>query len=130
MFLSRLNDTQRRSFMALVTKMALADGKVAPEEVDVMEDIALALGQTDPVPADEIYGATNIEPFDTVESRIITVLGMLMVAYSDHKFHVDESTVLMDTIKAFDLPESKLESLKAWANKQADLMNEFHELIS
>lgn len=130
MFLSRLNDAQRRSFMALVTKMALADGKVAPEEVAVMEDIASTLGQTEPVPADQIYGATDIEPFDTDESRIITILGMLIVAYSDHKFHVDESTVLMQTIEAFDLSDDKLASLKTWANKQADLVNEFHELIS
>jgi len=129
MFLSSLNDAQRKSFMALVTKMALADGKVAPEEVAVLEDIAFAFGKTERVPADEIYGATNIKPFDTEKSRVVTVLGMLVVAYSDSKFHVDESTVLRETINAFALPEEKLSALKAWARKQADLTNELHDLI-
>lgn len=129
MFLSRLTDPQRQSFMALVTKMALADGKVAPEEVAVLDDIAHALGNPDPVSAEEIFGSINIEPFDTEESRILTVLGMLVVAYADYNFHVDESTVLDETITAFALPDSKLNALKVWATKQADLMNELHDLI-
>jgi uncharacterized tellurite resistance protein B-like protein len=129
MYLTRLNEAQRKSFMALVTKMALADGKVSPEETTVLEDIADALGQTEPVPAEEIYGATNIAPFDTHQSRMVTLLGMLVVAYSDRKFHIDESTVLSETIKAFDIPETKLNDLKEWARKQADLLNDFHGLI-
>ncbi len=115
--------------MALVTKMAMADGKVAPEESEVLEDIAHALGDPEPVSAEEIFGSVNIDPFDTDESRIITVLGMLVVAYADYNFHVDESTVLNDTIRAFSIPETKLNALKVWATKQADLMNELHELV-
>jgi len=129
MFLSRLTEPQRQSFMALVTKMALADGKVAPEEVAILDDIAHALGNPEPVSAEEIFGAINIEPFDTEESRILTILGMLVVAYADYNFHVDESTVLDDTIRAFSIPDSKLNALKVWATKQADLMNELHDLI-
>lgn len=129
MFLSRLNEAQRRSFMALVTKMAMADGKVAAEEVKILEDIGRELGQTKPVPADEIFGATNIEPFDTDESRLLTVLGMLMVAFSDHKFHVNESTVLAETIEAFQIDDQKVEALKSWSKSQAELINKFHELI-
>ncbi len=130
MFLSHLNEIQRRSFMALVTKMALADGKVAPEEVAVLDDIAHALGNPKPVPAEEIYGAINITPFDTEKSRFITILGMLVVAYSDHKFHVDESTVLSETIEAFGIADAKLVPMKTWAQKQADLINELYDLIN
>ena len=129
MYLNRLNEIQRKSFMVLVTKMALADGKVSAEETVVLKDIADALGQTEPVPAEEIFGATNTEPFDTHQSRVITLLGMLVVAYSDSKFHVDESTVLAETIKAFDISQAKLNVLKEWARKQAELLNDFHGLI-
>ncbi len=129
MFLNRLSPLQRRSFLALVTKMALADGKVAPQEVSVLEDFSRLLGQTEPIPAEEIYGATNIEPFDTEDSRIITVLGMLMVAYSDQNFHVDESAVIAETVKAFAIPTDRFESLKGWVQSYGDLMDAADKLI-
>jgi len=49
MFMSRLNDAQRRSFLALTTKMALADGKVKPEEIALLEELAHAFGQDTPI---------------------------------------------------------------------------------
>ena len=129
MFLSRLDKAQRRSFLALVTKMAMADGKVAPEETQILNDIGHMLGQTAAVPADEIFGETNIEPFDSEQSRIITVLGMLMVAYSDKNFHVDESSVLVETVNSFGIGPEKFYELKTLAENQANLYHDIREII-
>jgi len=130
MFMSRLNDAQRRSFLALTTKMALADGKVKPEEVALLEELAHAFGQKTPVPADEIYGMTNAEPFDTRESRVITLVGMLVIAFADDHFHVDESAVVTETAKAFEIEDEELNAMKQWAARQADLLHDLHKFFA
>lgn len=68
MFVGKLNEAQRRSFMALATKMALADAQVKPEEVEVLEEFTALFGGDMKVPADEIYGPTNVAAFDTRKS--------------------------------------------------------------
>ena len=128
-FVGRLNDEQRRSFMALATKMALADAKVQPEEVLILEDFTSVFGSDVKIPGDEVYGPTNVEAFDTLQSRKIALLGMLAVAYSDSHFHVDESTVLSDTAALFELDGQELHKMKTWAQRAAALFRDFHEMV-
>ena len=128
MFVGKLNEAQRRSFMALVMKMALADAQVKPEEVDVLEEFSAVFGPDLKIPPEEIYGATNVDAFDTRESQVIALLGMLVVAFSDKHFHVDESTVLTDAAAAFGITGPELLKMKTWAERAARLYGEFTAL--
>jgi uncharacterized tellurite resistance protein B-like protein len=129
MFLSRLNQDQRKSFLALATKMALADGRVAVQEIALLEGLADAFGHDMDVPAEEIFGATNIEPFDTRSSRIITLVGMFVVAYIDESLHIDESAVLQETIVAFEFSDEDVERIQEWAKAEAQQLNDLSAFI-
>lgn len=114
--------------MALATRMALADAQVKPEEVLILEDFTSVFGADIKIPPNEIYGPTNVDAFDTAQSRKIALLGMLVVAYSDSHFHVDESTVLTDTAASFGLDGPELHKMKTWAQRAATLFNDFHSM--
>jgi len=129
MLLSRLNDRQIKSFLALATKMAMADGGISDEETTLLEDLAKIYGHVHPVFAEEIFGATNAGPFDTHESRVITIIGMLTVAYIDDNFHVDESLVLTETIAAFGFSGAEVERMAALARGQVNFLNGYRDLL-
>ncbi len=111
--------------MALVTKMALADAQVKPEEVDVLEEFTSVFGPEMRIPPEEIYGPTNVAAFDTRESQVIALLGMLVVAFSDKHFHVDESAVLTEAAEAFGFGGPDLLKMKSWAERTAGVYAEF-----
>ena len=114
--------------MALVTKMALADAKVKPEEVNVLEEFTATIGAGMKIPPEEIYGPTNVEVFDTRESRVIVILAMLVVAFSDEHFHIDESTVLNDTVAAFNFGGDELTRMRTWAQTNAAQFSDFQAI--
>jgi len=114
--------------MALATRMALADAQVKPEEVLILEDFTSVFGSDIKIPPNEVYGPVNVDAFDTAQSRKIALLGMLVVAYSDSHFHVDESSVLLDTADAFGIDGPELHQMKTWAQRAAALFNDFHTM--
>jgi len=128
MFLNSLNEDQRKSFLALATKMALADGHVAVQEVGILQELADIFGEDLEPPAEEVYGPVNTAPFDTRASRVLTLAGMFLIAYIDERFHVDESSVLADITKAFEFSAEETERLKAWAEAEAELTKELNSI--
>ena len=129
MFLWRLNEEQRKIFMALATRMAMADAKVPPEEVRLLDDFAASLNTDIKSTGEAIFAAPDLSAFDTHETRTIMVLGILSVALSDNHFHIDESSVLTQITDAFDISPQKLGQLREWAEKIVSIYNEFHEFI-
>jgi uncharacterized tellurite resistance protein B-like protein len=129
MFLWRLNDTQRKVFMALATRMAMADAKVPPEEVRLLDDFAASLETDIKSSGEAIFAKPDLSAFDTHESRTIMVLGILAVALSDNHFHVDESSVLTQITNTFDISPQKLAELRMWAERIVDVYHDFHKFI-
>ena len=117
MFLSELNEDQKRSYLALATRMILADGDVAPEEDAVLNSIRTELGEGIIAPPEEVFGTTNADVFDTLKSRVIVVLEILVMAYSDQRLHVDEWTVLEEIRTALGVDDAALETMTAWARR-------------
>ncbi len=129
MFLWRLNAEQRKIFLALATRMAMADAKVPPAEVRLLDDFAASLSTDIKASGEAIFAAPDLSVFDTHESRTIMVLGVLAVALSDNHFHVDESSVLTQITDAFDISPQKLTQLRQWAERIVDVYNDFHQYI-
>jgi len=107
MFLDQLNDDQKRSFLALATRMILADGDLAPEEDGDLDKIRNTLGDDIVALPEEVFGATNAAVFGDRASRIITVFEILLLAFSDKHLHADESTVLQEICRALDINEDE-----------------------
>lgn len=129
MFLWRLNDEQRRIFMTMATRMAMADARVPPEEVRMLDDFAATLDADIKESGAEIFSTPDLAAFDTHESRTIMVLGILAMALSDNHFHINESDVLDQVLTTFDISPEKLESLRQWAARVVEIYNDFHDLI-
>ncbi len=130
MFTGQLNQAQRKSFLAMATKMTLADAKVALGEVKVLDGFTADFGDGVAIPPNEVYGPINTEVFDAPASRKTAVLGMLVIAYSDEHFHIDELSVLNEAVTAFNIPADELEPMKAWAQRAAALFNQFYAMVN
>ncbi len=129
MFLWRLNAEQRKIFMALATRMAMADAKVPPEEVRLLDDFAASLETDIKSTGETIFATPDLSVFDTHESRTIMVLGILAVALSDNHFHIDESSVLTQITDAFDISPQKLATLRKWAERIVAVYNDFYGFL-
>ena len=117
MFLDQLNDDQKRSFLALATRMILADGDVAPEEDGELDRVRDTLGDDVIASPEEVFGATNAAVFTDRASRIITVFEILLLAFSDEHLHADESAVLAEICGALEISDDEHESLAVLAQR-------------
>ena len=130
MFLNALNETQRKSFLALAAKMALADGHVSPKEVPLLQELGNAFGHDLEFPLEEVQGPVNTAAFDSRISKVLTLLGVFVVAYVDDHLHADESEVLSQIIVAFGFSEQELIEMKSWAKTEAQQFNRLSALIA
>lgn len=117
MFLGELNDSQKGSFLALATRMILADGDVAPEEDEILEAIRDEMGGGIVALPEEVFGSTNAAVFDSRRARVIAVLEILIMAHSDSHLHIDESSVLAEICGALEISADDLEAMTAWAKR-------------
>lgn len=124
MFLSHLNPDQRNSFLALVTKVVMADGDVTPEEEILLEHVRAELGGNVVAPMDEIFGAPNLDVFSDRKSRVIVVLELLLTGHVDRKYHVDEAQVVEQIAKDLGFGETEMASMQDWAIRTAVLVRE------
>ena len=123
MFLDRINDRQKQSFLALATRMMMADGEVAPEEEALLNDRKAAMGGEIVAPAAEIFGATNSEVIDTREARVFVTFELLVLMVSDDSVHIDESSVLDEICSALEISDddrATLQDLAVRANQNPD----------
>ena len=130
MFFHRLTKAQKSSFLALATKMLLADGHVAPEEDRLLARFRRELGDDIAPRPEEIHGAVSVETFDSRESRIIAVVGFLVMGFIDKTLHVDENVVFDEVASAFEFTPAEIESLRDWASRHADMLAELDDLVN
>lgn len=129
MFLNLLNDTQKRAFLAMATKVVMADGGVMPEE-----DVTLAIRRAEmgggvTAPPDQIFGPSDTDVFDSRRSQTIALIELYVLAYSDAKFHPDERPILDDLRKTWGFGDDEVADIEAWAQRQAPLSVEAWTLI-
>ena len=115
MFLEYLSERQQQSFLALATRMILADGDVAPEEDTALNVCKATMGEGIIAPAVEIFGATNAEVLDSRKVRIIVTFEVLVLMISDKHIHTDESKVLDEICAALEISEQDIKTLRGLA---------------
>ncbi len=117
MFLDELDSRQKCSFLALVTRVILADGDVAPEEDAILNRLKGSFGNDIIAPAEEVFGTTNASVFPTRRLRLIAFLELMVLAHADNRIHPDESTVLGEVSRTFELDGLMVEKLTDWARR-------------
>ncbi len=130
MFLNLLTERQKQSFLALATKVVMADGEVVPKENVTLNVRVAEMGGSIKAPPDEIYGAPNFGVFDTPQSRTIIILELLVIAYSDDEYHENERPIISQLIEHFGITADQLASYEDWAKRQSPLSVEGWTFIS
>ena len=121
MFLNLLSDRQKQSFLALATKVVMADGEVVPEENVTLKVRVAEIGGQIKAPPDEIYGEANFKVFDTPQAQTIIILELMVIAYSDTEFHENERPIIDDLIKHFGFADDQIARFEDWDKRQSPL---------
>ncbi len=129
MFLNLLSERQKQSFLALATKVVMADGGVVPEEHVTLNVRVAEMGGGIKAPPEEIYGEPNFAVFDTQQARIIVVLELMVIAYSDGEYHDDERPIISQLSKAFGIGATEMLQFEDWAKRQSPLSAEGWDFI-
>ena len=124
MFLNLLNDRQKQSFLALATKVVMADGGVVPEENVTLNVRVAEMGGGVVAPPEEIFGDANTAVFDPPKSQFIVILELMVIAYSDEEFHADERPIIDYLAKSFGISAENMKIFEDWARRQAPLSYE------
>lgn len=124
MFLNLLTDRQKQSFLALATKVVMADGGVVPEENITLNVRTAEMGGNVMAMPEEIYGEPNVAVFDSRQARTIVILELLVIAYSDDEYHADERPIIQALASAFGFSAAEMALFEDWSRRQAPLSYE------
>jgi len=129
MFLNLLTERQKQSFLALATKVVMADGRVAEKEHVTLNVRVAEMGGNIQAPPDEIYGEPNFAVFDSPLSRTIVVLELMVIAYSDGEYHEDERPIIKQLAANFGITDEQVSRFETWAKRQSPLSAEGWDFI-
>ena len=124
MFLHDLSPEQRRAFLVLARQVIDADRRLAIQEVERLDRLYVEAG----VPAEMAdapggVGDLNLL-FPSERSRVVVVLELLLVAYSDGKLDPRETQTIRDVAARLGVDAATWEDATDWANRYQDLVAE------
>ena len=129
MFLKQLTPDQKNSFLALATRLVIADGTVPPGEGAVLDAMKAEMGGTVLAPPEEVLGKLNVAAFASNKSRVIATLDLMTLCYVDEKFHTHEADVINGLCDAFGFPADESAAMRVWAKRQAELFRNCHAIL-
>lgn len=129
MFCSTFDDAERKAFLVLAMKVALADHRVPFPEGLFVDELKKELGGDTPVDASGVYGEADLEPFKSAPSRVLVMLNLYCLAYADDEFHANEAQVIEDVGQAFGFSDEEIAQLAKWGANQSALMREAEKLM-
>ena len=129
MFLAQLNDAQKNSFLALATRVVLADGELTDQENALLDRLKIEMGGKAKAPPEEVFGNTNLANFSDRRSRVIVLMELLMLGHADSNFHADEIKVIEELAKAFGVSGGDFAAISEWAKRQAQQLHDADALM-
>ena len=121
MLITRLNLEQRRVFLALAYRLALADHWVPEAEDQFMDKLIFDLGLNEKVNAMDVMGDAELDVLNTTPARAIVMLELMALAYSDETYHANESEVMAEIGGKLGFSDAEIEQFRDWGRRQADV---------
>jgi len=118
MFLGMLDGYQQGAFMALALRLVMADGEIHPLEKTLLRIRSAEMGGGAKAPPLELVDMPNLGLFNTRASRVIVMLELYVLAYSDKYLSHKELPILDELTQVFGFKEADLAPLRAWAKGQ------------
>jgi uncharacterized tellurite resistance protein B-like protein len=124
-----LSEDEKKVFLALAYKVALADHWVPNPEGEFLERLMQDMNILT-VRAEDVIGKPDLGAIVSRRSRAIIVMDLICLAYSDAEYHANESVVLREVSASLGFSESEFLTMKQWAMLQADVMQQASEFIN
>lgn len=124
MWLSTLSDTQRTALMGLAHNVVVSDGLLDPNEETMLGEFRREMSLTQSVEVEylELDGIEQI--FDTRRSRMVALLNLLRLSYSDGAFEIEEECLLKEISTVFKVADEDFLLLDNWVRRLVGLEEE------
>jgi len=129
MWLSTLSDAQRTALMGLAHNVVVSDGLLDPNEETMLGEFRreMSLNQCEELDYLELDGIEKI--FDTRRSRMVALLNLLRLSYSDGAFEIEEECLLKEISTAFKVADEEFLLLDNWVRRLVGLEEEAQSFI-
>lgn len=129
MFLTLLNDEEKRAFALLAEKMIAADGIVVGRETATLAAYKAEMG-LEARPESEERGVEDLAAaFGSRRSKVVALLELIGLGYSDTSFSVTERSLVFALARAMEIEADTLVDLEAWVQQHVRLIRQAMELL-
>jgi hypothetical protein len=130
MFLNRLTDEQKKSFLAIARKIIGADGILDTRERQMIEGMRYEMGLWNEIDLPQGYIEDLAKSFDTRQSRVILMLESIALTYADEEFSGEEKKILRELALLFEFSEEEATAMENWVLRYKDLVKEAIDMFS
>ena len=124
MFLHELSPEQRRAFLVLARQVIDADRRLAIQEVERLDRLYVEAGvPAETAEAPGAVGDLNLL-FPSERARVVVVLELLLVAYSDGRLDPRETEAVRAVAARLGLDAATWEDATDWARRYQALLDE------
>ena len=116
MLLMKLEAKEKFAFLQLSHYLARIDGVFGKKEEDIIEGFCLAMGVENSTSFDEktFDLQVTLNQFDSIESKKIVILSLMVLIHIDDKFDVKEYELVEVIMEKFDLDKKDLKNYSSW----------------
>lgn len=129
MFLDRMNENEKRSFLALANAFIRCDDELLTEETKLVQCLEkeAGLSKSDLPASTDI--ATLSGAFANRPAKICALLELIGLGHADSDYSVDESQFIGQLAAKWDIGETEVELLENWVLRLLSLMSEVQTMI-
>lgn len=129
MWLGSLSSRQRTALLGLAHNVVVSDGILDPNEELMLDEFKreMELGAGLESEYLELDGIGDV--FASRESRLIAMINLLRLSYSDGSFEIEEECLLQEISNAFQITADDFMLLDNWVRRFLALEDEARSLI-
>jgi len=129
MWLASLSDQQRESLLGLAHNVVVSDGVLDPNEEKMMAAFRREMSVPENLQIEylELDGIEVV--FDSHRSRVVALLNLLRLSYSDGAFEIEEECTLKEISQAFEIDDQEFLLIDNWVRRLVALEEEAQGLM-
>lgn len=130
MFLKYFSGTQKKAFLALAYKLAMADNVLTPEEKERLMDMIEEAGVDFNESMSKFEVRRLIKPFERLLERIYLLVELIGLEYVDKDFDFKENEIIMEICEEWKIRGELLMKLEDWVFRYNSLLNELNKIAN
>lgn len=129
MFLTLLNEEEKRAFALLAEKMIAADGIVVGREATTLAAFKAEMGLEPRHEGRDRSVQDLAAAFGSRRSKVVALLELIGLGYSDTSFSVTERSLVFALARAMEIDAETLVDLEGWVQQHVRLIRQAMELL-